>query len=251
MEETANPIQLHFIRQSIAVQEQEDQQDELSTTWHGDWGRGSDWVSLVPSPDVRNSDWNSACGTPPGTAAPEQTEAQALEMKFGVNAFEDERERCTPSLLSTNPSHAQALADLEAASKLSLLDSQALRAQIELQKQEKAGRVVRYCLNRITCLARVEAWDRWLEVHQAMARAGRMMDRVLCRLEQNALVCGWSKWRTWCIIRVEFPLSCVFCFLLLFIRRGAGGAAACGGGDAEMLAAAWAHFRCCRTCPMG
>ena len=115
---------------------------------------------------------------------------------------------------TADAAHAQALADLEAASKLSLLDSQALRAQIELQKREKAGRVVQYCLNRITCLARVEAWDRWLEVHQAMARAGRMMDRALCRLEQNALVCGWSKWRTWCIIRVEFPLSCVLCFLL-------------------------------------
>jgi hypothetical protein len=95
---------------------------------------------------------------------------------------------------AADAAHAQALADLEAASKLSLLDSQALRAQIELQKQEKAGRVVRYCLNRITSLACVEAWDRWLEVHQAMARAGRVMDRVLCRFASAQLVVGWEHW---------------------------------------------------------
>jgi hypothetical protein len=95
---------------------------------------------------------------------------------------------------AADAAHAQALADLEAASKLSLLDSEALRAQIEQQKREKAGRIVQYCLNRITSAARVKAWERWLEVNQAMARAGKIMNRVMCRFAEAQLVVGWERW---------------------------------------------------------
>ena len=90
--------------------------------------------------------------------------------------------------------HAAAVADLEAANRLNLLDSESLRAQIEQQKQEKAGRLMRYCLNRMADRKCVEAWERWVKVRDAMARAGLIMHRTLCRLEENALVCGWCKW---------------------------------------------------------
>ena len=56
--------------------------------------------------------------------------------------------------------HAQALADMEAASRLSLLDSEMLRATIEEQKREKAGRVMRHCLGKMANTQYARSWDR-------------------------------------------------------------------------------------------
>jgi hypothetical protein len=114
---------------------------------------------------------------------------------------------------AADAAHAQALAEVQMASASSEQEAKQVAMQLAQDKRALASRMMVRSLGRLQRTKRVEAWDRWLEVHQAMARAGRMMDRALCRLEQNALVCGWSKWRTWCIIRVEFPLSCVLCFL--------------------------------------
>ena len=63
---------------------------------------------------------------------------------------------------------AQAMRELEAA-----------RAQVEKDKEEKAGRLMQYCLNKIINTQYVQAWDRWMSVHKAMLRAGRIMHRTV------------------------------------------------------------------------
>jgi hypothetical protein len=40
----------------------------------------------------------------------------------------------------------------------------------------------------------VQAWDRWIALNKAMARAGKVMNRVMCRFTSAQLVAGWERW---------------------------------------------------------
>ena len=82
-----------------------------------------------------------------------------------------------------------------------------MKARIERERQEKAGRLLQYTLNKIVDSKYVQAWDRWQEVHKAMERAGRIMHRVMCRFTNAQLVAGWERWmrsayeRSWTVAR--------------------------------------------------
>ena len=69
-----------------------------------------------------------------------------------------------------------------------------MKARIEQERQEKAGRLLQYTLNKIVDSKYVQAWERWQEVHKAMLRAGRIMHRVMCRFTNAQLVGGWERW---------------------------------------------------------
>ena len=88
----------------------------------------------------------------------------------------------------------QAKEALAKATEQSKMESDALRAQIALDKQETAARVMRYCLNKICNMKYVAGWERWVAVHKAMVRAGRIMQRVMCKFTDNQTVMGWDRW---------------------------------------------------------
>jgi hypothetical protein len=53
---------------------------------------------------------------------------------------------------------------------------------------------MKHCLNRISNAAYAQAWDRWVVVHAAMERAGRVIQRTLARLAFGQLARGWDRW---------------------------------------------------------
>ena len=86
----------------------------------------------------------------------------------------------------------EVIADAKRAETMS--ESDMMKARIERERQEKAGRLLQYTLNKIVDSKYVQAWDRWQEVHKAMERAGRIMHRVMCRFTNAQLVGGWERW---------------------------------------------------------
>jgi hypothetical protein len=75
-----------------------------------------------------------------------------------------------------------------------LSESDALRAHVERERQEKAGRLIQYTLNKILNARYVQAWDKWTAVNRAMERAGKVMNRVMVRFTSAQLVSGWERW---------------------------------------------------------
>ena len=74
------------------------------------------------------------------------------------------------------------------------MELQGAKEQIAKEEKKRKGRVMLHYLNKIGNKIQTQAWDRWIEVHQAMARAGRIMQRVMCRFTEGQLVKGFNLW---------------------------------------------------------
>jgi hypothetical protein len=71
---------------------------------------------------------------------------------------------------------------------------EALMAQIEREKREKAGRVMIRCLNRICNSVYLGGWDRWRQVVIDHMRAGGVMNRCLNKIANAKFVAAWDQW---------------------------------------------------------
>ena len=90
--------------------------------------------------------------------------------------------------------HFFSQAAVDARQAQAMRELEAMKEQVEKDKEEKAGRLMQYCLNKIINTQYVQAWDRWMSVHKAMLRAGRIMHRTMSRMMNSYLVCGWDRW---------------------------------------------------------
>jgi hypothetical protein len=132
-------------------------------------------------------------------------------------------------------------------------ESEQMRLQIAKDRQEKAGRQMQYCLNKIVNAKYVQAWDRWLSVHEALLRAGRIMLRTMCRFTNGMQVGGWERWvevigaekhaaavMQRCLRRMDnaFTGKALQQWRSGIYKEGVAAAAACRKHDASALAAA-------------